>query len=909
MANPSSGDAAGSTGASPTGPSPNSVKPSPKSSSSNAPHSATPTSAQAQFHRFRLSEFSRVESSPTSASPGGHCSRFRVTDFVPWASQADPPPPPPPPPPGVAVNGGRSASDGSPSSATTPRPGSFSVMHMDVDNSGPQQTSSSVTAAAGSTRGVLQKITVPSAQAQGLKQALPIHPRPLAPSPITTNGMVPYNPATVPQEAVWELSRVLNILRNTAPEMVVKIISDALISWPSVLEGSLLRRIGEIFPPLPAPSPGVPGPSNSAASPQEPPKKKKRGRPPGKKTKLNDGSSATVPIAANLASMPPPPLPYIAPGPQAQLAPVAPPQPPPTSAKRNQADAGKLLQCTRCLKYFNPTWRATPASDPSSEATCAVKHPFKDFPSGLEVVAPARRKNNYKTTWKWKCCGREVQSTSNELLMWPRKEDDRTGGWCFVGKHTTEAGVREKLGLKPGKGKKIHGDGDKKHKGGQGDSGDHSQANGEQEDPKEEGWTMLPGGGRSIAGPAGGMQQYSGHPQQQQVQQPPPPSPQGQQPTYPQQQQQHCHQQQQQQQQQVEDSPDSPPKRKRGRPKGSKTRSKAMPISTSAASSSTATVTAKDPTASTPTQQHPHRSHNQQRAHPQDQSSFWTQYTEPTSTSNTSPRHQPPTTLPAASPSTTTTSPATPQAPHHPHHARHPHPSHHPLEDPAISTADLTLLASATAAMTGTSNNPSSSNQPSTSDANTTTTDIPEKRKRGRPKGSKNGGKTLDAGGTATTGGNRGLRMKGQQQQQQPQQPQQQQQQPQQPQQQKKVERAVIPTVPEEIEVVDEDDDEEEMEDEEEEEEEEDEDEEDEDEEEEEEDAVGEDDVDVDANNTTSNAATSTAVPTTGSNTAEVGEEVEFGVSVGVGVGVGMGMSGMDGYAGLGGGDGGGWFG
>ncbi|RPB03208.1 hypothetical protein L873DRAFT_289323 [Choiromyces venosus 120613-1] len=541
MANPSSADDAGSTGTSPTGPSPNSVKPSPKSSS-NTPHPSAPTSAQAQFH-------------------SGHCSRFRVTDFVPWASQADPPPPPPPPPPGVAMNGGRSMSDGSPSSATTPRTGSFSVMHMDVDGSGPQQTSSSVAAAAGSTRGVLQKITVPSAQAQGLKQALPIHPRPLAPSPITPNGMVPYNPATVPQEAVWELSRVLNILRNTAPEMVVKIISDALISWPSVLEGSLLRRIGEIFPPLPTPSPGgMPGPSNGAASPQEPPKKK-RGRPPGKKAKLNDGTSATVPIAANLAAMPPPPLPYIAPGPQAQLAPVAPQHPPPTSAKRNQADVGKLLQCTRCLKYFNPTWRATPASDPSSEATCAVKHPYKDFPSGLEVVTPARRKNNYKTTWKWRCCGREVQSTSNELLMWPRKEDDRTGGWCFVGKHTTEAGVREKLGLKPGKGKKIHGDGDKRHKGGQGGLEDHSQANGAQEDPKEEGWTMIPGGGRSIAGPAGGMQQYGGRPQQQQqLQQPPPQSPQGQQSAY--QQQQHHHlQQQQQQQQQVEESPDSPPKR------------------------------------------------------------------------------------------------------------------------------------------------------------------------------------------------------------------------------------------------------------------------------------------------------------------------------------------------------------
>jgi hypothetical protein len=39
--------------------------------------------------------------------------------------------------------------------------------------------------------------------------------------------------------------------------------------------------------------------------------------------------------------------------------------------------------------------------------------------------------------------------------MWPRKEDDTTAGWCFVGRHTTDPAVREKFGLKPGPGKTI----------------------------------------------------------------------------------------------------------------------------------------------------------------------------------------------------------------------------------------------------------------------------------------------------------------------------------------------------------------------------------------------------------------------------------------------------------------------
>lgn len=262
------------------------------------------------------------------------------------------------------------------------------------------------------------------------------------------------------------------------------------------------------------------------------------------------------------------------------------------------------MTCTRCLKEFNPTWRATPASDPSSEATCAVKHAFKTFETGLEAVTLPRRKNNYKTTWKWKCCGREVQSTSEQLLMWPRKEDDRTGGWCFVGKHTTEPGVREKLGLKPGKGKKIAEEMGRRRK---------------REEVAEEAVETQP----------------------------------------------------------VEE------KRKRGRPKGSKTRSKVMQMAMPEAKEAVVA-----PVAPGPEQQLMSEAQQHLHAPIGVESSFWTQYTEPNMDIEAEGESEE---------------------------------DEDDGEDPAISTADLTLLASATAAMAAAQG------------------EEPEKRKRGRPKGSRNG--------------------------------------------------------------------------------------------------------------------------------------------------------------------------
>lgn len=550
-------------------------------------------------------------------------------------------------------------------------------------------------------------------------------PRPLAPSPIANipSPKVGFDPSTVPQEAVWELSRIMTIFRQLPADTIVAQISDALIKWPSLNEGSLLRRIGEVFPPPPPPPPpAAPVQNGAAAGSQQEQARKKRGRPPGKKTKLNDGTSAPVPIAASpigLQAMAPPPLPYTQPNAQPMLAPApvavtAPGMLAPQPSVRTKNTADKLVSCTRCLKPFNPTWRATPASDPSSEATCAVKHPYKGFEAGLDTVTLPRRKNNYKTTWKWKCCGREVQSTSEQLLLWPRKEDDRTGGWCFVGKHTTEPGVREKLGLKPGKGKKINEDiGSKKRKKGP-DTKEAlapDQANGNtmvvpEADTSKGNWTLPEN--VDMAAVANGNMQHAGYGLSQPQQNSPPSA-------YP----------------QTDSAPqsDGPPRRKRGRPKGSKTRSKIMQMTipgSSTKESSSVPVNVQQNNGgpeqqliNEASQQHNHlpQTHNTvvnvDTDTVQDQNSFWTQYTEPNLEIEEVDEEEE----------------NDDEDDGEEDEDQDGSQDQDDSEDPAISTADLSLLASATAAMSAAQNQ----RQQALSE------ETPEKRKRGRPKGSRNG--------------------------------------------------------------------------------------------------------------------------------------------------------------------------
>lgn len=138
--------------------------PDPPSKPPQSKPSHPPNNAAAQFHRFRLSPVNRDAPPPTQTSaPAGQWSRFRVSDFVPSPWTSDTPSHTPTTPVAVSpVMNGRPqpAAAGSGSPVGTARQGSFSVMHMDVDGAGPQQTSSSVAAAAGSGRGVLQKIAV-----------------------------------------------------------------------------------------------------------------------------------------------------------------------------------------------------------------------------------------------------------------------------------------------------------------------------------------------------------------------------------------------------------------------------------------------------------------------------------------------------------------------------------------------------------------------------------------------------------------------------------------------------------------------------------------------------------------------------------------------------------------------------
>ncbi|KAA8904810.1 hypothetical protein FN846DRAFT_20178 [Sphaerosporella brunnea] len=411
-----------------------------------------PAPAQAQFHRFRLSEFQR--SGTPSGSPAGQCSRFRVSDFIPYGSnsgagadgqqqQQQQQQQPQvngaaPPAQGPAANSNASPRQTQPRQPQQPAPGtgSYSVLHMDIEASQPQHTSTLVASTGG--RGILQKIPMKPPPAQNSLQS-PLNgqqPRPIVPAPpppVSAQHMpspvVKFDPSQYPEDVRWELARVVGNIQ-TNPTEFTGLVVNALLTNPSLQDNSLLRHIGALFPQLP-PAPPAPPPE---ADPEKP-VKRKRGRPPtkNKPPQVSTGAGSIQPAPAPVNSMGPPVITVIP----------------------SRKDKDVMQTCTRCLKPFNPAWRPTPASDPSSEATCAVRHPYPDFQTGLVVSLPTRKRNNYKTTWRWRCCGREVQSQSDEVNVLPRKEDDKTGGWCFVGKHTTEPGVREKFGLKPGKGKMI----------------------------------------------------------------------------------------------------------------------------------------------------------------------------------------------------------------------------------------------------------------------------------------------------------------------------------------------------------------------------------------------------------------------------------------------------------------------
>ncbi|KAI5786836.1 hypothetical protein FPQ18DRAFT_74625 [Pyronema domesticum] len=412
---------------------------------------APPQPAQASFHRFRLSDFQRP-GNPTS-SPAGQCSRFRVSDFVPYGSttsdasnQSGP-----------QINGSHSIST---SNTGTQRSnhqnrqqnipgaaGSYQVLHMDIEVSPPHHTSNQVAAAGG--RGVLHKVPiqkVPAAQLQNHPPPPPLNvannqQRPIvpAPPPSTVPPIPAPPPAAQPQftpsdhteEVRNELSRIVTNIR-AAPMAFTELVVNALFAAPSLTENSLLRQIGALYP-IPQVAPPVPIPVPPQGTESETPVKRKRGRPPTRKhAAASDLTAAPQPASNNMGS----PLITIIPA---------------------RKDKDTLQTCTRCLKPFNPSGRPAPSSDPNHEATCAVRHPYSDYRSGLVTSLTLRgKRSSMKPTWRWKCCGREIQSTSDDPnIQFPREEDDKTGGWCFVGKHTTEPGVREKLGLKQGKGKTI----------------------------------------------------------------------------------------------------------------------------------------------------------------------------------------------------------------------------------------------------------------------------------------------------------------------------------------------------------------------------------------------------------------------------------------------------------------------
>ncbi|KAF8540009.1 hypothetical protein BDD12DRAFT_804892 [Trichophaea hybrida] len=620
-----------------------------------------PPAPQSQFHRFRLSEFQRVGT--PSASPAGQCSRFRVSDFVPYGSASSDGQQSQPhlngASPAASGSGGNTASPrtNQPRQQTIPGAGSYSVLHMDIEASPPQQTSDMVASTGG--RGVLHKVPAPkgsSTQFPDLNGQPPngqppngqprsIVPAPAqGPAPVIPPPVVKFNPAQYPEDVRWELARVLGNIQ-TNPTEFTSLVVNALLTAPSFEENSLLRHIGALYPLMQPPAP-PPAPPQPEADPDKP-AKRKRGRPSTKK----NVASAQITAAAQ--------------PPNATMG------PPLITVIPSRKDKDAIQTCTRCLKPFNPSWRPTPASDPSSETTCAVRHPYPDFASGLVVSLQPRKRNNYKTTWRWRCCGREIQS-GDENAELPKKEDDKTGGWCFVGKHTTELGVREKFGLKPGKGKTIDE---------VADISDTAAENARKRTKVDDDNTTANGTASNASttpGPATRRPDaYAQDHSHTQAPQPPQPGPST----------------------QPDQAPvEEPVKRKRGRPKGSKSKNKLLSLTTTISSPSQISPGAQLLADASQAEQ---QSNTPLHARNGSGSNFWSQYGDPV--------------LPDL---------ADGDAEHEDEEPTNQH-----VESMGMSSVQLGMLVSATAAMGGQSN----------LGAQSTVETPPVKRGRGRPKGVKNG--------------------------------------------------------------------------------------------------------------------------------------------------------------------------
>ncbi|KAI5799931.1 hypothetical protein EDC01DRAFT_628443 [Geopyxis carbonaria] len=682
------------------------------------------TASSSQYYRFRLGEFQRV-GTPTTAPPG-QCSRFRVSNFVPYGAEAQNSSPGQSVMNGVTVNSrprSSSAQSSSPQMEQTgnvslPGTGSFSVMHMDLDREVPQVTSNSVAATGG--RGMLkhkvnvqsqkQQVQVPNVQEHmspqmqhkqrpvvTLPSAPEASPNPMPPIPMSsvvpeianssvTFPSIKFEPSQYPEDLRYELARVLSNIQRSPSEFITKV-TTALLSAPSFEEKSFLRHICSLYPTMPA----TPIQAHQQIETQTP-SKRKRGRPPGKKKSVTGTPTATT---NGEASMAPPSMKQMGVAPDLNQDPdLAAAQAQSISVAQSRKDKdGQFETCTRCLKQFNPSWR-TPSFDPTSEFTCSVPHPYPDHTTGLVVSLPARKRNNYKTTWRWRCCGREVQSASDDLSMWPREEDDKTGGWCFVGRHTLEPGVREKLGLKTGKGRTIEEVADVSSDNSLGSARKRARV-----DPS----VSSDNNGRitddSISMPqmGPGQPQQLVWPQQEGVYMQPP-LPQTQTPPQP------------QSSPNIDLHTSEPPKRKRGRPKGSRSKTKGTsvpPGSAETTSPETQLLTEASQTHSTTNDENGHLHVNNGDA---GSSNFWTQYTEPhlpDLTGNGADDHD-----------TIGTSDG----------------RLGPVENMGITPDDLGMLVSATVAMRGDKNGINGLKSPMMQGGKT-----PAKRGRGRPKGVKNG--------------------------------------------------------------------------------------------------------------------------------------------------------------------------
>lgn len=233
------------------------------------------------------------------------------------------------------------------------------------------------------------------------QQPTPAPPPAPAPAPL----VAPVQDWTTISER--DLNRLLEHFEKSPPKEVIDDLTKAMKLCPLDRPDNLVLRLGEVFTPARTKEALAARKAKEEAERKQAEQKaardaaliaaghipKKRGRPPGKKRKLDDGT------AVDSTGQPK--------GPQ---------------------------ECTRCNNTFEENNDLT---------ACKVYHKYSISSSdGVEQVDSEMNGYSTNSTYKWKCCGKQFKAKSKDIYGYTvvlTKEDDTvTEGCCYVGPHSTD---------------------------------------------------------------------------------------------------------------------------------------------------------------------------------------------------------------------------------------------------------------------------------------------------------------------------------------------------------------------------------------------------------------------------------------------------------------------------------------